>query len=95
MKAKVTSIVGSVFRYIEPIWLGKDDKPSIRRLLAIAFSIDFITNLSYVIKQWEIGKSYSEAAMLLGMEAGLIAALLSLTTYSSYIERKSDINTSS
>jgi hypothetical protein len=36
----------------------------------------------------ELGKSYADAAMLLGIEAGLIAALLSLTTYSKFFSKK-------
>jgi hypothetical protein len=37
-----------------------------------------------------MGKSYADVAMLLGLEAALIAALLSLTTYSGYITKKLD-----
>ena len=70
------------FKYIEPMWLGHDKQVSIRRVLALIFSIDLVTNLHYAIFSWELGKSYSDAAMILGIEAGLIAALLSLTTYS-------------
>lgn len=76
-----------IFRYIEPMWLGTDGKLSIRRLFAIVFTVDFIRNIHHTVFQWEIGKSYSDAALLLGIEAGLIAALLSLTTYSSYLTR--------
>jgi hypothetical protein len=36
----------------------------------------------------ELGKSYADAAMLLGIEAELIAALLSLTTYSNSLAKK-------
>lgn len=72
----------NIFKYFEPMWLGRDKKISIRRFLALVFSLDFMRNLSHVIIKWEMGKSYSDAAMLLGIEAALIAALLSLTTYS-------------
>jgi hypothetical protein len=71
-----------IFKYIENMWIGKDGKPSIRRVFAIALIIDFINNTNYAIHKWEIGKSYADVAMLLGIEAGLIAALLTLTTYS-------------
>jgi hypothetical protein len=70
------------------MWIGNDNKLSIRRFLALIFSFDFISNLHYTVRNWEIGKSYADAAMLLGIEAGLIAALLSLTTYSSSINHK-------
>jgi hypothetical protein len=71
------------FRYIEPMWLGHDKQISIRRVLALVFSVDLVANLHYAVYAWEVGASYSDAALLLGIEAGLIAALLSLTTYSS------------
>jgi len=70
------------FKYIEPMWLGNDKQISIRRVLALVFSLDFIRNLHHAIFNWEVGKSYADAALILGIEAGLIAALLSLTTYS-------------
>jgi hypothetical protein len=67
--------------YIEYLWVGRDGKPSLRAVLAIVFSIDFVINTSHVIHEWELGKSYSDVAMLLGIEAGLIAALLGLRVY--------------
>jgi len=75
-------ILRKIFHYFESTWTGADGKVSIKRLLALIFSIDLVRNLHYSVFQWEIGKSYSDAALLLGIEAGLIAALLSLTTYS-------------
>jgi len=45
--------------------------------------MDLILNTSHVIKNWEVGQSFADAAFILGGEAGLIAALLSLTTYQS------------
>jgi hypothetical protein len=72
-----------VFKYLEPMWIGNDGKVSIRKFLSLVFSINLIHNTYHIIHYWEIGKSYSDAALILGIEAGLIAALLSLTTYSS------------
>ena len=80
-----------IFKYIEPMWLGYDKQVSIRRVLALMFSFDIIVSMQFIIRNWEIGKSYSEAAILLGIEAGLVAALLSLTTYSSTHPPKKDI----
>lgn len=77
-----------IWAYIEPMWLGYDNKVSLRRILAIGFSIDFVRNMSHIVHEWEIGKSYAEIAMVLGLEAGLIAALLSLTTYSNTVVSK-------
>lgn len=89
-----------LFKYIENVWIGHDGKPSIRRILAIAFSIDLIRNFHQaggaITKMlnllWggktldpavvtSISSFLSNEAMIIGVEAGLIAALLSLTTY--------------
>ena len=77
-----------IFLYLEPLILGNDNKISIRRLLAFAFAIDLIRNISYAVFEFQAGKSYSDVAMLLGIEAGLIATLLSLTTYSNLMTAK-------
>ena len=77
-----------LFKYIEPLWLGTNDKISIRKILSLAFSIDLIINISHTIHNWKTGQSYADIAMLLGLEAALIAALLSLTTYSTMMANK-------
>ena len=80
-----------VWKYIEPMWLGTKGKLSIRRVLALAFSVDFIRNTHHAIVKWDAGQSYADLAMLLGVEAALIAALLSLTTYTNIMtDRKKD-----
>ncbi len=89
---KLLDRLSMLFVYVEPMWLGADNKVSIRRFLSLVFSFDFVTNLSHIIKDWEIGKSYSDAALLLGIEAGLIAALLSLTTYSAISNKNNNSN---
>lgn len=70
-----------IFKYFEPAWLGNDRKVSLRALLAIAFSIDFIRNLSHAIWKWDSGRSLEGLSLTLGIEAGLIVGLLGLTTY--------------
>lgn len=70
-----------IFRYFEPMWQGNDKKVSLRALLAIAFSIDFIHNLSHAIWKWDAGRSLEGLSLALGIEAGLIVGLLGLTTY--------------
>lgn len=80
----------TIFKYFEPLWIGTKHKISIRRFLALCFSIDFIVNTSHAIHTFEEGKSYADIAMLLGIEAGLIAALLSLTTYSGSLKQKQE-----
>lgn len=79
----VTNSGVTLFKYIEPLWLGSNCKVSIKRVLALAFSWNFIDNLSFAVRKFEVGKSLSDVALLLGIEAGLIAGLLTLTTYSS------------
>lgn len=80
-------MIVQIFKYLEPMWLGTDKRVSIRRVLALIFSIDFIRNISFVIHNWVTGQSYADIAMLLGLEAGLIAALLALTTYANMIKK--------
>ena len=77
-----------LLNYIEPIWLGTNKKLSIRRVLALMFSFNLVLNISKTLSNPKLISSYSEVAMLLGIEAGLIAALMSLTTYSTTIMNK-------
>lgn len=74
-------IFKKIFNYLEPAWTGNDKKISLRAILAIAFAIDFIRNLSHAIWRWDAGTSLEGVAMTLGIEAGLIVGLLGLTTY--------------
>jgi hypothetical protein len=76
------------FKYIEPIWLGSNNQLSIRRVLALVFSFNLVCNISASLADPKLSSSHAEVAMLLGIEAGLIAALMSLTTYSTAIEIK-------
>lgn len=76
-----------IFAYIENIWIGRDGRPSLKSILGIAFSINFMMNVSHAVYKWEVGRSVSDLAVVLGIEAGLIAALLGLTTYSNIQHR--------
>jgi hypothetical protein len=69
-------------RYIENIWLGRDGKPSLKALMAIALVINLMVNITHAVNRWDSSKSMADFAMVMGVEAGLIAALLGLTTYS-------------
>ena len=80
------------FKYFEPMWLGQDGKLSIRRFLALMFSWNLMMSTYHIIRNWEADKSYADAALILGIEAGLIAALLSLTTYSNTLVTKNNPN---
>lgn len=101
-----------VFKYIENLWIGNDGKPSIRRLLAIIFSVDLLNTFHKLAeaaskligilstdKQLDsaaigaISSFIANEAMIIGIEAGFIAALLSLTTYQSLqLNKPSDSN---
>lgn len=69
------------FRYIEPLWLGRNKKLSIRSVLALAFSINFMVNSN-------------RGADKLIIDAGLITALLALRTYTFTQSDKLDKNQS-
>jgi hypothetical protein len=83
-------MIYKIFKYIEPIWLGTNKKVSIRRVLSLVFSFNLVLNISKTINNIKPGQTYSDVAILLGVEAGLIAALLSLTTYSTSLISKKD-----
>ena len=95
------------FRYIEPLWTGKDKRISLRSVAAIALITDFVINVhncSYVVikvlklimtdKSIDAGVIASlsgylaQIAMILGIEAALIAAMLALKTYQHNFEFK-------
>jgi len=88
------------FKYIEHLWLGRDNKISLRSLGAIALLIDFVINVhnaSYVVVRVlklimddrsvdaaviaSLSGYLAQIAMILGIEAALIAAMLALKTY--------------
>jgi hypothetical protein len=79
-----------IFNYLQPLWCGVDGKISVRASLAIAFSVDFISNLSHAIYKWDGGRTLEGLSLVLGIEAGLIVALLGLTTYQNMAAQKID-----
>jgi hypothetical protein len=77
------------------MWLGSNNKVSIRRVLTLIFSFNLILNISRTLNNPILASSYADVAMLLGIEAGLIAALMSLTTYTNSVnirKTKNDID---
>lgn len=83
-----------LFKYLEPLWTGNDGKISLRATGSIALIIDFISNLSHSIYKWDAGRSLEGLSLVLGIEAGLIAALLGLTAYANASAQKIDAQTS-
>jgi hypothetical protein len=98
---KVIPNVLKPFFYFAPIWSGTDQKPSIRRVLAIVACMDLVWNvhksvdmlykiITMHMKDKTIDKDIVEkivnglaqVAMIIGIEASLVVALLSLTTLS-------------
>ena len=90
-------MIYKIFKYIEPIWLGTNKKVSIRRVLTLIFSFNLVLNMSHTLNNPIMVSSYSDVALLLGVEAGLIAALMSLTTYTNAVnsnrQRRHNIDT--
>jgi hypothetical protein len=85
--------LASIFDYVKPAWEGRDGKVSIRSALAIAFSVNFIINITHAVYKWDIGgASFEGLSLVLGIEAGLIAGLLGLTTYQNIMDKKTDAN---
>jgi len=76
------------FRYIEHIWLGTDNKPSLKAVLAIAFSVNFMYNLSHAIYKWDAGHSMEGLSLVLGIEAGLILGMLGITAMANVAAQK-------
>ena len=81
------SFIKKTFKYIEPAWTGDDGKFSLRSSLAIIFSINLMRNLTHAIYKWDAGRSLEGLALVLGIEAGLIAGLLALKVYQNTINR--------
>jgi hypothetical protein len=79
-----------LFKYIENLWVGRDRKPSLKSVMAIAICINLMINVSHAVNKWDAGRSMADLALVLGIEAGLIAALLGLTTYSNIQHRMID-----
>jgi hypothetical protein len=94
-----------LFRYLSPLWTGKDKRISLRSAGAIALLIDFIINVhnaSYVVVKvlnliildktidplviGSLAGYLAQIALILGIEAGLIAALMGLKTYQNNVE---------
>lgn len=82
-----------LLRYIEPLWLGADGKISLRAALAIAFAVDFISNLSHAIFKWEEGRSLEGLSLVLTIEGGLIVSLLGITALSNVSMSKINAST--
>lgn len=64
-------MIKKFFKYLEPIWKSKDNKPSLRRLLSL-----FFTGLFTI----EVLKENTQVEVLWVISA-MIAGLLSLTTF--------------
>ncbi len=78
------------FKYIEPIWLGENNKVALKSVLAITFSVNFISNLHHAIYKWDVGKSLSDLSTVLMIEAGLIAGLVGIKAISDWAHHKID-----
>lgn len=84
------SVVGKIFRYLEPLWLGADGKISKNAVIAMILSYNFIENINWAIHKWEASRSFEGLSLIMGIEAGLITALLGLTAWSNMTAKKID-----
>lgn len=79
-----------IFKYLEPAWTGDDNKFSVRSALAIILSINLVFNINHAIWRWDSQRSLEGLALVLGIEAGLIAGLLALKTYQNTMIKPTD-----
>lgn len=77
------------WNYIKVIWEGKDGKPSFRTIAAAYLLYNFTKNINYGIKYCL--DNIAELAMLLGIEAALIAALLGLKMYENIMNKNNPL----
>lgn len=85
--------IKNIFLYLEPLWLGRDNKISIRQTSAIALIIDFISNLHHAVYRWDVGKSFEGLSLILGIEAGLVVSLLGISAIQSFSQEKLEATT--
>lgn len=77
-----------IFKYLEPIWLGRDNKIAIKSILAITFSVNLISNLHHAIYKWDAGRSLGDLSSVLMIEAMLIGGLLGIKAVSDWANHK-------
>lgn len=68
-----------VFNYISQIWLGTDNKLSLRAVLAFIVSIHMLFMISRGVYKWEAGRSLAELTGLMTVEAGFVVTLLGIS----------------
>lgn len=79
-----------VFNYLKPLWEGNDGKISVRNSAAVVMIPHFMIQVSRAFFKWEAAKSLEGGALLLGVEAGLIAGILGLAAYTNLAHTKID-----
>lgn len=85
------SVVGRVFKYIEPLWVGEDGKISLRAVIAIVLTYKLLENVDYAIQKWQQGTPLGEVSTIILTLAGLIPVLLGITAWSNMTAKKIDI----
>lgn len=84
------SVINKTFKYLEPLWTGRDEKISLRACMAIFLGWDFVTTMRYATQKWAADRSLEGLSLVLGIEAGLIATLLGLNVWSNLQHKKID-----
>jgi hypothetical protein len=86
--------IRTIFKYLEPMWLGADGKISLRAVLAMFFSWKLVDNLDYGVRKWAADRSLEGLNSLILVLAGLIAALLGIAAWSNMTAKKIDTDAS-
>lgn len=87
------NVLQKIFAYLEPLWIGNDGKISLRLTLSISFAINIMFNTNRALKAIFAGASVADVALILGIQAGLIAGLLALKTYQNTVETRVEAET--
>lgn len=83
------AIVNS-FNYISNIWLGQDQKPSVKRVLAIIFAIHMLFMISRIIYKWEGTRAIGDSVGILYVEGTMVLTLLGITSAENVINKKTE-----
>lgn len=87
----MTRHLSRLFNYLSYLWISsKSGKPDVKKVLAIFLTYNFASNFSFAVKKWSEGKSLDGLSNSLMIEAGLIAAMLSLASFFSFKDKQLD-----
>lgn len=80
-KVKHQSFPIRVFKYFEPLWMGRDNRISWRAVLSMILAWKMVENFDFAVQKWEAGRPMSDVVAGLWVFAALIGGLLGFTMY--------------